>query len=289
MISSNQAKIGNETKAVVQAAESAAAKDAQQAQQQAEAVAATSVMQSQSDTATTNNNSTTAKSTSSQTQNSSIALVSATQTTVGKVETLKSGTTVQETTTTSQAPAGQIETLKGATPPVTTTDVSIVASVPATNTGPVPQSMTNTVATQTNTSSTESTRYELFSLRGPVNTVEAEIPQLEGIRMGTRSALMDAIEQQPMVQQTTTQPQQTSAVNRNVQPNELAGAVDIANLARQPVGYQAYSTAMPDVAFYAPREIYRNQVNVDNTRLLRGLGSDKLHQEMVNQQYKLGN
>jgi hypothetical protein len=46
---------------------------------------------------------------------------------------------------------------------------------------------------------------------------------------------------------------------------------------------------MPDVAFYAPREIYRNQVNVDNTRLLRGLGSDRLHQEMVNQQYKTGN
>jgi hypothetical protein len=45
---------------------------------------------------------------------------------------------------------------------------------------------------------------------------------------------------------------------------------------------------MPDVAFYAPKEIYKNQVNVDNARVLRGLGSDRLHQEMVNQQYRLG-
>jgi len=288
MISSNQARIGNETKAVVQAAESAAAKDAQQAQSQAEAVAATAVMQSQSDTATTNNNSTTAKSSNSQTQNSSIALVSATQTTVGKVETLKSGTTAQEATAVSQAPAGQIETLKGATPLATTTDVAAVASAPATNTGTAPQSAVNTVTTQSNTGVVESSRYELFTLRGPTNTVEFEIPQLEGIKMGTRSALMDAIEQQPMVQQTATQTQSTLAVNRNVQANELAGGVDIANIARQPAGYQSYSTAMPDVAFYAPREIYRNQVNVDNARLLRALGSDKLHQDLVNLQYKLG-
>ena len=45
---------------------------------------------------------------------------------------------------------------------------------------------------------------------------------------------------------------------------------------------------MPDVAFYAPKEIYKNQKVTDNVRLLRGLGSDRLHQEMVNRQYKLG-
>jgi hypothetical protein len=84
----------------------------------------------------------------------------------------------------------------------------------------------------------------------------------------------------------TAQEQKTDAVNKNVQPNELAGKVDIASMATQPTGYQAYSMMMPDVAFYAPKEIYKNQVNVDNTRLLRGLGSDRLHQEMVNQQYK---
>jgi hypothetical protein len=57
-------------------------------------------------------------------------------------------------------------------------------------------------------------------------------------------------------------------------------------MATQPAGYQAYSMMMPDVAFYAPREIYRNQVNVDNARVLRQLSSDRLHQELVNLQYK---
>ena len=85
---------------------------------------------------------------------------------------------------------------------------------------------------------------------------------------------------------TNTQEQKTDAVNKNVQPNELAGRVDIASMATQPQGYQAYAVAMPDASFYAPREIYRNQANVDNVRLLRGLASDRLHQELVNLQYK---
>jgi hypothetical protein len=84
----------------------------------------------------------------------------------------------------------------------------------------------------------------------------------------------------------TAQEQKTDAVNKNVQPNELASGVDLTRMATQPAGYQSYSTAMPDVAFYAPKEIYRNQVNVDNARLLRGLGSDRLHQQMIDMQYK---
>ena len=97
------------------------------------------------------------------------------------------------------------------------------------------------------------------------------------------------MEQRSVLPSAGTQEQRTDAVNKNVQSNELAGGVDLTRMATQPAGYQSYSTAMPDVAFYAPREIYKNQVNVDNARLLRGLGSDRLHQEMVNQQYKTGN
>jgi len=132
--------------------------------------------------------------------------------------------------------------------------------------------------------------YSLQSAPGRNNLqLEPEIPQTEGIRVGARSTLNDAMEQRPVVHSTTTQEQKTDTVNKNVQPNELAGGVDLTRMATQPAGYQAYSTALPDVAFYAPREIYKNQVNVDNARLLRGLGSDRLHQEMVNQQYKTGN
>lgn len=78
----------------------------------------------------------------------------------------------------------------------------------------------------------------------------------------------------------------TETVNRNVQANELAGGVDIAMMALQPKGYESYSFVMRDVSFYEPKEIYNKQSNVDNIKALRQLSSDRLHQEMVNQQYK---
>jgi hypothetical protein len=83
----------------------------------------------------------------------------------------------------------------------------------------------------------------------------------------------------------------TSSVNRNVQPNDLAGKVDIASMATVPTGFSAYSIVLKDAAFYEPKEVYKNQKTVDNERVLRGLtrGSDSLHQQMVDQQYKIGN
>ena len=271
MIGSNQSRINNEAKSVVQAAEAAAAKDAQQAQEQAEVVASASTSQSIADSMTvsgSSNTGTSNSSSSSQSQTSSVALLTATQTTVGRVEVLKSPTQTDSTNTISTllAPMGVVNNYS--LPPV---DISSASTGTNNNNG------------------SESSKFELFSLRAPTTTTDIEAPQLEGIKIGSRSALMDAIEQQQPVQQTSAPPQQTSAVNRNVQANELAGAVDIAKMATQPAGYQAYSFALADAPFYAPKEIYKNQVNVDNVRLLRGLGSDRLHQEMVNQQYKIGN
>jgi len=76
-------------------------------------------------------------------------------------------------------------------------------------------------------------------------------------------------------------------VNRNVQPNEAAGGRDINSIASTPPGFDAYSQLiLRDAAFYKPYEVYRGQVNVDNVRALRQLSSDRLHQEMVEQQYK---
>ena len=82
--------------------------------------------------------------------------------------------------------------------------------------------------------------------------------------------------------------QQTSTVNRNVQPNDLAGGIDLTAMASVPQGFNAYSFMMKDAAFYEPKEVYKNQKTVDNERVLRGLtrGSDRLHQEMIDQQYK---
>ena len=241
MINTNQARIGNETKAVVQAAESAAAKDAQQAQQQAENVAGALTTQSITSSLTTT--SSVATQTSSSSQVSMVSILNTSQDSVINIGGLRAPTQ------------------------------SIFA---------------DTNVTMNNNMSIGST--EMYSLQSPqgrnATSIEIEVPQNEGIKMGTRSVLNDAIEERPIVQNTNTQEQKTESVNRNVQLNELAGGVDITRMATQPQGYQAYSFALADAPFYAPKEIYKNQVNVDNARVLRQLSSDKLHQDLVNLQYK---
>jgi hypothetical protein len=244
MISSNQARIGNEAKTVVQAAESAAAKDAQQAQQQAENVAGTLTTQSITSSMTQSNTGTSVVSmTNSQSQSVVVNVASVSQTSVVNIGGLR--------------PATQS----------VFADPSVSLS-----------------------SSMMQNQFDMYSLQAPpgINNrqPDVEVPQNEGIKIGGRSALNDAMEQRPMLQSNNVQEQKTETVNRNVQPNELAGAVDITRMATQPAGYQAYSFALVDAPFYAPKEIYRNQVNVDNVRVLRQLSSDKLHQDLVNLQYK---
>jgi hypothetical protein len=243
MISSNQARIGNETKAVVQAAESAATQSATSAQQQAETVAGALTTQSIA---------------SSMTQSS-------TSTGLTSVANSQSQASVVNVASVSQTSVVNIGGLRPATQSIFA-DPSVSVS-----------------------SSMSQGQIDMYSLQAPPGLnnkqPDVEIPQNEGIKIGGRSTLNDAMEQRPMLQSNNVQEQKTETVNRNVQPNELAGAVDITRMATQPAGYQAYSFALADAPFYAPREIYRNQVNVDNARVLRQLSSDRLHQEMVNQQY----
>ena len=78
-----------------------------------------------------------------------------------------------------------------------------------------------------------------------------------------------------------------SSVKQNVQDNDLAIGVPLTQLAVAPIGYSQYTNlVLKDAAFYAPKEIYRNQKTVDNVRALRQMASDRLHQEMVDQQYR---
>lgn len=92
--------------------------------------------------------------------------------------------------------------------------------------------------------------------------------------------------QQNQVQENQNQKQ--IEVKRNVQDNDAAAGVSIAMLAKQPPGFELYSIGMRENNFYPPKEIYREQRVVDNERVLRQLNnrSDRLHQEMVNEQYK---
>jgi hypothetical protein len=135
---------------------------------------------------------------------------------------------------------------------------------------------------------TPSVSYSLVSPTRYTPQVQIETPSAEGIKFGHKSPVENAMEAKPMLPQMNTGSQQTDTVKKNVQNNEAAGNVTIESIAKQPANYAQYFTMIPDVAFYAPKEIYKNQKVVDNARTLRGLqgGSDKLHQEMVNQQYK---
>jgi hypothetical protein len=69
--------------------------------------------------------------------------------------------------------------------------------------------------------------------------------------------------------------------------SELAGGVDLTKLTALPTGYASYlSFTIKDSPFYDIKEVYKNQVNVDNARALRQISSDRLHQQLINLQYK---
>lgn len=118
---------------------------------------------------------------------------------------------------------------------------------------------------------------------------EVELPKPDTVRFGVRSPLNDYLDNRPFIPQGYTDQQQTETVKKNVPNNELANGVDISAMATQPVGFTGYTAlALKDGAFYKPEEIYKNQRTVDNVRaqrLLQG-ASDRLHQELVNSQYK---
>jgi hypothetical protein len=126
---------------------------------------------------------------------------------------------------------------------------------------------------------------QLMAARTVDTTVE--VAASDTIKFSGPSVLSDAIETKPVLPESSSSTQ-SSSVNRGVSPNQAANGVDIAQMATQPAGFQTYSFVLTDAQFYAPREIYRNQRTVDNAqaqRLLQG-ASDRLHQNMVDQQYK---
>lgn len=128
--------------------------------------------------------------------------------------------------------------------------------------------------------------YSLVTPSRQSQQVQVEIPALEGLKFGHKSPVDNAMESKPVIPQMNSESQQNGAVKKNVQNNEAAGNVTIESIAKQPANYAQYFTIIPDVAFYAPKEIYKNQKTIDNARALRQLSSDRLHQDLVNLQYK---
>jgi hypothetical protein len=118
---------------------------------------------------------------------------------------------------------------------------------------------------------------------------QAEIEQVNnavGFMTNRTDPLNEVVESKP-VTTTTNTTESTQTVKATVTDNELAGGVDINKMATTPVGYNNYTNLMlKDGKLYEPKEIYKNQVPVDNARALRQLSTDRLHQQMIEQQYR---
>lgn len=127
--------------------------------------------------------------------------------------------------------------------------------------------------------------------KSETNKSQVDEPQkTEGLRFTGTDPILNIINNQPVQQQTTETQTNKSTVNSKVQDNELAGGISLQSINKQPAGFESYTAMIPDASFYAPKEIYRNQKVIDNQRAQRLLNgaSDKLHQEMIDQQYNLG-
>ena len=115
--------------------------------------------------------------------------------------------------------------------------------------------------------------------------VDVELPKLDAFKVGATTPADDFLEPKTFsVDQN--QSQTNDSVKKPSQTNDLAVGVSFESLATTPAGFNQYNVVMKDVAFYEPKEIYKGQKNVDNVKALRQLASDKLHQEMVEQQYR---
>jgi len=99
--------------------------------------------------------------------------------------------------------------------------------------------------------------------------------------------LTELVEGRTVAPPATTNTVSGSSVNQNAGDNDAAGSVNIGKMAVAPTGYGDYlNFTLKDAAFYAPREVYRNQRTVDNARALRQLTNDSQHCDMVEQQYR---
>jgi hypothetical protein len=100
--------------------------------------------------------------------------------------------------------------------------------------------------------------------------------------------LTDYIEQNNILVAMAQPEMKQSTVKKDVQDNDLAGIVRIERMAVTPVGFNVYSLALRDVAFYQPKEIYKNVVIKDNVRTMYFIekGNTDTYNKMIEGQYK---
>lgn len=186
--------------------------------------------------------------------------------------------------------------------PVSTASMTVQTPMIETNvTAPVSFSLASTYVANRNPSIyNEQQLSSMLSINQPVaettpvqqtkletKPLDAETPIIPVMSSTTRGSSVTEIAETKANVESAQNEQGAEPVKKNVQSNELAGGVDIAALATQPKGFDVYATTiLKDSAFYAPKDIYGNQKTIDNARALRSLSSDRLHQEMIDLQYR---
>lgn len=123
----------------------------------------------------------------------------------------------------------------------------------------------------------------------PIRFIEPEAPKVEGVSFAGLSPIKEYLDEKPKINIDTKDVNTRSPeVKRNVVDNDAAMGVSITAMAKTPQGFELYSAGMKDIAFYQPKEIYKNQRVIDNQRILRQINmrSDRIHEEMVSEQYK---
>ena len=141
----------------------------------------------------------------------------------------------------------------------------------------------NASSQENNTSSTVQEQKYVAKVDSQNNNQGQEIPsvpqQNNNSNFDNRQSSITALQEQRIDNNET--------VKNKGDVSELAGGVDITKLAIAPAGYNAYlAVSLKDTPFYEIKEVYKNQVNVDNARALRQMSSDRLHQQLINLQYK---
>jgi len=263
IIGSVQAQTSAIERSVVQQATQEAAKQANKATQEAEAFAATQSQQSQQD---------------SQQIQQNLSSTSIPQTFLNSNRqdfSLQPGSVNQRNNTSFRAAAVNSAEIFFQNLPHTNT-ISNIAPQQAFN--------SNITVGIVETNIQQNNLYSLVPIKtDPLPEVNIEQKQV----IGPTNLLEKFLDSTPTLDNVSQQ-QQSKPINQKAQDSELAGQVSLANIAKQPQGFQTYMAILQDVPFYKSTEIYRNQSTVDNQRVMRALSgaSELKHKELVDIQYR---
>lgn len=101
--------------------------------------------------------------------------------------------------------------------------------------------------------------------------------------------LTEIIENNTKTNNSSSTEQKENPLNKNAQNNELSMGISLDRMMMQPIGYNSYlQLALRDTSFYAPKEIYKNQVPPENKRTMYFIekSNTDTYNKMVEAQYK---